>query len=196
MSNGSSADAASATIRCWSRSDWPVSDVFAPYERSKRLYAGAGALFSFVTVAAASVMMGQRRSLLASRRALTVTLDTMSQGIAMIDAEGNVPVLNQRAIHLLGLPRKMISSNPRFREIVEWQFANGEFGEETTWDAALACALRSPRQAILLTGYAGHGAQLAIGGSLGGAFALVRKPVTAAQLADRIEALLAVNVAG
>jgi CheY-like chemotaxis protein len=48
--------------------------------------------------------------------------------------------------------------------------------------------------AILLTGYAGHGAQLAVGGSLHGAFTLVRKPVTAAQLADRIEALLAVTL--
>jgi CheY-like chemotaxis protein len=46
--------------------------------------------------------------------------------------------------------------------------------------------------AVLLTGYAGHGAQLAIGGSVSGTFALLRKPVTVAQLADRIEALLAV----
>jgi signal transduction histidine kinase/ActR/RegA family two-component response regulator len=46
--------------------------------------------------------------------------------------------------------------------------------------------------AVLLTGYAGDGAQLAISGALSGAFSLLRKPVTAAQLADRIEALLAV----
>jgi signal transduction histidine kinase/ActR/RegA family two-component response regulator len=50
--------------------------------------------------------------------------------------------------------------------------------------------------AILLTGYAGHGAQLAVGGSLNGAFTLVRKPVNAAQLADRIEAILAVTLTG
>lgn len=48
--------------------------------------------------------------------------------------------------------------------------------------------------AILLTGYAGHGAQLAVGGSLNGAFTLMRKPVTEAQLIDRIEALLVVAV--
>jgi signal transduction histidine kinase/ActR/RegA family two-component response regulator len=50
--------------------------------------------------------------------------------------------------------------------------------------------------AVLLTGYAGHGAQLAVGGLVSGAFSLVRKPVTAAELADRIEALLAVSLAG
>ena len=33
-------------------------------------------------------------------------------------------------------------------------------------------------------------------GLVSGAFSLVRKPVTAAQLADRIEALLAVTLAG
>jgi CheY-like chemotaxis protein len=51
--------------------------------------------------------------------------------------------------------------------------------------------------AVLLTGYTGHGAQLAVGGSLSGTFSLLRKPATAAQLADRIEALLAlVSLAG
>jgi signal transduction histidine kinase len=46
--------------------------------------------------------------------------------------------------------------------------------------------------AILLTGYAGHSAQLAIGSFLDRSFTLVRKPIGAVQLADRIEALLAV----
>lgn len=50
--------------------------------------------------------------------------------------------------------------------------------------------------AVLLTGYAGYGAQLAVGESVDGAFSLVHKPVTAALLADRIEALLAVTLDG
>ena len=50
--------------------------------------------------------------------------------------------------------------------------------------------------AVLLTGYAGLGAQLAVGDSVSGAFSLLSKPVTMAQLVDRIEALLAVAVAG
>jgi CheY-like chemotaxis protein len=52
--------------------------------------------------------------------------------------------------------------------------------------------LRPGLPAVLLTGYAGHGAQLAVGGALHTSFTLVRKPVAAAQLSDRIEALLAV----
>ena len=52
--------------------------------------------------------------------------------------------------------------------------------------------IRPGLSAVLLTGYAGHGAQLAIGGALERSFTLVRKPVAIGQLCDRIEALLAV----
>jgi CheY-like chemotaxis protein len=44
--------------------------------------------------------------------------------------------------------------------------------------------------AILLTGYAGDAARLAVGEAVGGAFTLLRKPVTGAQLADHVAAVL------
>ena len=45
--------------------------------------------------------------------------------------------------------------------------------------------------AVLLTGYAGDGAALAVGGAVSGSFSLLRKPVTGVQLIDRVRALLA-----
>ncbi len=45
--------------------------------------------------------------------------------------------------------------------------------------------------AVLLTGYAGDGAALAVGGAISGTFSLLRKPVSGTQLVDRINALLA-----
>nr|WP_294507100.1 PAS domain-containing protein [uncultured Rhodopila sp.] len=45
--------------------------------------------------------------------------------------------------------------------------------------------------ALLLTGYAGDGAALALGGAVSGSFSLLRKPVTAANLVDRLRSLLA-----
>jgi len=45
--------------------------------------------------------------------------------------------------------------------------------------------------AVLLTGYAGEAAHLAVSGALPGAFSLLRKPVSIAQLVDRIEMVLA-----
>ena len=50
---------------------------------------------------------------------------------------------------------------------------------------------RANLPAVLLTGYAGDGAALAVGGAISGAFSLLRKPVSGAQLVDRISALLA-----
>lgn len=47
--------------------------------------------------------------------------------------------------------------------------------------------------AVLLTGYAGDGAALAVGGAISGTFSLLRKPVSGSQLADRISALLATS---
>jgi CheY-like chemotaxis protein len=44
--------------------------------------------------------------------------------------------------------------------------------------------------AILVTGYAGDAAALAVGAAVGGTFALLRKPVTAQQLADQVAASL------
>ncbi len=45
----------------------------------------------------------QKRRSVASRRALTITLETISQGILMVDARGRVPVVNSRALDLLEL---------------------------------------------------------------------------------------------
>jgi nitrogen-specific signal transduction histidine kinase/ActR/RegA family two-component response regulator len=44
--------------------------------------------------------------------------------------------------------------------------------------------------AILLTGFAGNAAELAIGGAVSGTFSLLRKPVTAEQLGERVAVLL------
>jgi PAS domain S-box-containing protein len=45
-------------------------------------------------------------------------------------------------------------------------------------------------RAILLTGFAGNAAELAIGGAVSGTFSLLRKPVTAEHLGERISVLL------
>jgi len=52
-------------------------------------------------------------------------------------------------------------------------------------------ARRPGLPAVLLTGYAGDGAALAVSGAVSGTFSLLCKPVTAAQLTNRIAALLA-----
>ncbi|WP_207538126.1 hybrid sensor histidine kinase/response regulator [Sabulicella rubraurantiaca] len=54
-----------------------------------------------------------------------------------------------------------------------------------------AAQRRRPRlPAILLTGFATHAAELALGGALSGTFSLLRKPVTAEHLAERVAVML------
>ncbi len=108
-------------------------DVFATYDRNMRLYFGVGALLTVVSIVVGLVMIRQRQSLLDSRQALSATLENMSQGIAMVRADGSVPVLNQRAIDLLDLPSSLLATRPTFQQIIDWQYANHEFGDPDTW---------------------------------------------------------------
>ena len=53
-----------------------------------------------------------------------------------------------------------------------------------------AQALRPGLPAILLTGYSGDAAALAVGGAVSGSYSLIRKPVPGSQLIGRVAALL------
>lgn len=73
--------------------------------RSLRLPAILGGLGASLAVGLIGVFwLRQKRRSIASRRALSITLNTISQGILMVDRHGDVPVLNPRALDLLGVP--------------------------------------------------------------------------------------------
>ncbi|MGH1587413.1 PAS-domain containing protein [Methylobacterium phyllosphaerae] len=60
---------------------------------------------------------------------LDTVLDTMDQGLMMIDAAGVVQVCNARALALLDLPPALMRSRPTFEAVREYQIAQGEFGK-------------------------------------------------------------------
>lgn len=76
--------------------------VFHQYQslRKRAIASGFGATLAIGMIGA--LWLQQKRRSIASRRALTITLATISQGILMVDARGNVPVVNPRALDLLG----------------------------------------------------------------------------------------------
>src|SRR4051794_10125076 len=76
------------------------------------------------------IMLRQRHDLVASRQALAVTLENMSQGIAMIDADGTIPFFTRRAVELLGLPDELVGPAMTYRQVVNWQLKSGEFSQE------------------------------------------------------------------
>jgi diguanylate cyclase (GGDEF)-like protein len=79
--------------------------VFRQYHSIRdRSYAIAAAM-SLISLVLGGFWTQQRLRSTASRRMLELTLDNMSQGIAMVDSATNVRVLNRRAVELLGLPQ-------------------------------------------------------------------------------------------
>jgi diguanylate cyclase (GGDEF)-like protein len=69
--------------------------------RRRAVVSGIGATLAISVIAV--LWLQQKRRSIASGRALTITLETISQGILMVDARGNVPVVNPRALDLLGV---------------------------------------------------------------------------------------------
>ncbi|MDE4911197.1 MULTISPECIES: EAL domain-containing protein [Methylobacterium] len=59
---------------------------------------------------------------------LDTVLDTMDQGLMMIDAAGVVQVCNARALTLLDLPPALMRTRPTFEAVRQYQIAQGEFG--------------------------------------------------------------------
>ena len=78
--------------------------VFQQYRslRFRAIIAGLGASLAIGLIGV--FWLRQKRRSIASRRALAITLNTISQGILMVDRHGDVPVLNPRALDLLGVP--------------------------------------------------------------------------------------------
>jgi diguanylate cyclase (GGDEF)-like protein len=79
----------------------------------------------------------QKRRSIASRKALTITLETISQGILMVDARGRVPVINLRARDLLALPAESDSGSrnlaaSRAMELAARHFVGGAGINATT----------------------------------------------------------------
>lgn len=78
--------------------------IFRQYEYSVRHFVMNGLLATTMILLLGGFWVVQRRRTLTSSRALSLTLSNMSQGIAMVDARGNLPVINERALKLLDVP--------------------------------------------------------------------------------------------
>jgi diguanylate cyclase (GGDEF)-like protein len=78
--------------------------VFERYRVLRDRFIWTGIATSAVVALIGMFWLQQRRHSVVSRRALTVTLEAISQGIVMIDRKGRVGVINRRAVELLRLP--------------------------------------------------------------------------------------------
>jgi len=75
--------------------------VFGPYRSLRSSALASGAAITFAVGLIGFFWIRQKRRSLLSHRALTVTLDTISQGILMVNRQGGISVINPRALELL-----------------------------------------------------------------------------------------------
>jgi diguanylate cyclase (GGDEF)-like protein len=104
------------------------SDVLAAYQRNRTYYVAAGLVLSCLLLCLGALLIRNKNRTLRISRVMDDTLQAMTQGIIMVDENGSVPVINRRAIELLGLPGELAGNSPRYGELMDW-LTNGEFEE-------------------------------------------------------------------
>ena len=103
-----------------------VDEALADFRSAAVDAAVASVILSILVVVIGSMLMKRRRQLVASWELLHAAVENISQGLLVADANRNVPLINQRAIQLLGLPRALVKPDLRYDEIVAWQVSTGD----------------------------------------------------------------------
>ncbi|WP_159605032.1 PAS domain-containing protein [Hydrogenophaga sp. PBL-H3] len=62
--------------------------------------------------------------------ALQATLDSISQGLTKVDAQGHILFYNRRTLELLDLPDELLARRPTHEEVVKFQRDRGDFGPQ------------------------------------------------------------------
>jgi diguanylate cyclase (GGDEF)-like protein len=105
-------------------------------------------------------LQSSQTSLADRTRELEMTLETMDQGLILVDAAGIVVICNRRAVEMLDLPAEMMNSKPRFIDQLDYQWRinhssrqEGTFEEfvraRTVVDRPSSMELRRPDGRIL-----------------------------------------------
>ncbi len=102
--------------------------VFTAYWERLPEYLLGGAVFTILILIISFVLVRHKLQLVFSQQAFSDTLDNISQGIIMVDAQRRVPVVNRRVMELLGLPAELFARLRSFDDILQWQLDQGEFG--------------------------------------------------------------------
>ena len=121
----------------------PKDEVLAGYFSARWRYLGAAAAITLVMMAMALWLISHAHKLAGTTRALResenrsarksdileITLENMSQGIFLIEADSHITVINRRARELLGLPDALLDTELTIQKILDWQWENGEYGD-------------------------------------------------------------------
>lgn len=102
-----------------------LSDKAASVERALAFLASLAILALGIFAARAKVNFETKRYRFHS------TLRHLNQGIMIVEPEGQLSLINQRAIDLLELPQKFAQTPTTYRDVVTYQLDRGEFGSNS-----------------------------------------------------------------
>ena len=80
------------------------AEVFAPYVHARSRLLQTGTISTALVILFGVLWIALRRRWIVSKRLLQLTLESISEGIILVDAQGRTPVINKRAVELLGQP--------------------------------------------------------------------------------------------
>jgi signal transduction histidine kinase/CheY-like chemotaxis protein/HPt (histidine-containing phosphotransfer) domain-containing protein len=103
------------------------ADALADFRSNFRGCVGIGICLTAVTLVVGMMLAHNRRDLMRSREILLAAVSNINQGLMVIDADRRVPVLNARAVELLGLPDELTKPGYLFDALLDWQVQAGEF---------------------------------------------------------------------
>ena len=120
-------------------------EYLAAYRLNRRAYLAVAAVATVLIAATALLVARHQERLRVAQRALReseaslahkaqvleVTLENISQGILMVNADRTVAVHNQRSIELLGIPPEVVARAATFDDVLSWQIESGEFDDGT-----------------------------------------------------------------
>ncbi|HUB10465.1 MAG TPA: EAL domain-containing protein [Acetobacteraceae bacterium] len=134
---------------------------FRRYWYSAAHFVETGVVATAVIILLGAFWIRQRRHTLANGYALTVTLRNMNQGIALVDPNGNTPVINERALQLLEMSGHDGSTAvaDRLRQSIESSGGDAEQGADA--DHLTVKSIRADGRVIEL-----HRTQLRDGGAI------------------------------
>ena len=106
-------------------------EVLQPIFQQRRLFGPVGWLAFLAIVAGIVLLIRKAREAEAKTIMLEATLGNMDEGIIMVDADDRIPLLNRRALELLGLPEEFTRLNPTAAQVIAYQTERGEFANIT-----------------------------------------------------------------
>jgi signal transduction histidine kinase/DNA-binding response OmpR family regulator len=107
-----------------------TTDALSGYRRDMRACISIGLILTLLMLLVSAMLARNRRDIMRSREMLQAAVENISQGLLVVDAQRQVPLMNARAAELLGLPPRMTAPGIAFDSILEWQLGAGEFASQ------------------------------------------------------------------